>query len=279
MSKTVMFVHGAWLTPAAWDPFRSRYESQGYTCLTPAWPLEDRPIAALRRSPHPNLGRLTIGKIVDHHENLIRELPEPPLLIGHSLGGLVVQKLLDRGLGTAGVSIDPVAPAGVLPGLTALRSALPVLLTWRAPSRVVTMKFQEFALSFAHLLSRAEQRNAYDRFIVPTPGRLYYQIAFGVGTRVNFKNTERAPLLLIAGEQDRTIELSMVQATFRKYQHSSAVTAFKSFPDRTHLLIAAPGWQEIADYAMDWASRQERMSVSLGGTPERVTYGRRAASA
>ena len=258
MSKTIMLIHGAWLTPASWDLFRARYEAQGYTVLAPPWPFEDRPIEDLRRSPHPNLGKLTIRKIVDHYEDLIRELHEPPILIGHSIGGIVVQMLLDRGLGAVGVAIDPAPVRGVFSTPGALRAALPVFLAWKGWSRTVTMSPQHFASSFANDLPVADQRSAYERHVVPTPGRLYYQLATGVGTGVNFKNANRAPLLLIAGENDRTIEPSMVRANYKKYRGSPAVTELKSFPNRSHWLVAGPGWEEVADYALQWAVAHDR---------------------
>jgi pimeloyl-ACP methyl ester carboxylesterase len=204
----------------------------------------------LRSAHHP--------QIADHYENLIRELREPPILIGHSLGGIIVQMLLDRGLGAAGVAIDPAPVRGVFPTPRALRAALPVFLSWRGWSRTVTMSSKHFAWSFAHTLPAADQRTVYERHIVPTPGRLYYQLATGIGTGVNFKNAARAPLLLIAGEADRTIEPAMVRANYNRYRRSPAVTELKTFPNRTHLLVASPGWEEVADYALEWAVAHDR---------------------
>ncbi|HTS53069.1 MAG TPA: alpha/beta fold hydrolase [Burkholderiales bacterium] len=258
MPKTVVLIHGAWLAPESWDLFRKRYEAQGYACLTPAWPFQDRPIADQRRAPLPDLGQLTIGKIVDHHETLIRALPEPPILIGHSFGGLFVQMLLDRGLGAVGVAIDPAPPRGVLPTLTVLYGALPVFTAWSGWSRALTLTLPQLAWSFMHLASPEKQRAAYEQYVIPTPGRIYYQAAFGIGSAVNFSNDERAPVLLIAGEQDRTVAMSMVEATFRKHQRAPAVTEYKMFPGRMHWLIAGQGWEEIADYAIQWAARHAR---------------------
>ncbi|MDJ1158084.1 alpha/beta hydrolase [Chelatococcus sp. SYSU_G07232] len=139
MSKTILLIHGAWLTPAIWQPWIDRYEAQGYKVLAPAWPLMDRPAEELRRAPHPELGKLTLGKIVDHYAAIIATLPEQPVLIGHSYGGLIVQMLLDRGLGAAGVSIDPGLAAGIKPGAKAFLSALPVFLAWCGWSRALSM--------------------------------------------------------------------------------------------------------------------------------------------
>ncbi len=254
----VVLIHGAWLTSASWDPFRHRYEARGFRCLVPEWPLQDRPIEDLRVSPHPDLGRLTVSEIVNHHEGVIRGLPAPPILIGHSFGGLFVQLLLDRGLGSAGVAIDPAPVRGVFPGLATMWAALPVFLAWQAWRRPATMSFGHFARSFMQLSSADEQRAAYERQIVPTPGRIYFDLALGIGNRVDFTNAKRAPLLLIAGDRDRTVQPSAVQAAYRKHLRSQAVTEIKVFTGRTHWLIAAPGWEEVADYALAWASENAR---------------------
>ena len=262
MARTVLLIHGAWLTPASWDAFRARYEAQGYHCLVPAWPLENRKISELRRAPHWDLVRLTVGKIVQHYATLIGTLPEPPILIGHSLGGLTVQMLLDRGLGAAGVAIDPAPARGIYPRPNALRAALPVLAAWNGWNRMATMTPEQFAWGFAHLSTPEEQRAAFEQYVVPAPGRLYYQLALGIGTGVNFGNPDRAPLLLISGEQDRTIEPSMVLQEYARYQRSGAVTEFRSYPDRTHWIIGMPGWEEIADYAIEWADRNATLHAA-----------------
>jgi pimeloyl-ACP methyl ester carboxylesterase len=257
-----MFVHGAWLTPFSWDQWRTRYEARGYTTLAPPWPLEDVPIEKLRRSPHPDLGKTTITKIVDHYDKLIRALPEPPIIIGHSFGGLFIQLLLDRGLGAAGVGVDPGQVRGVIPRPRALLSALPVLMAWRGWSRVLPMTFEQFASNFAQTLPAAEMRPSYDRYIVPTPGRIYFQAAVGIGTGINAKNPDRAPLLLISGEKDRTVDPSTIEANYRKQRHAPSVTDFKSFPGRSHFLCAEPGWEEVADYAIEWASKHARVNAT-----------------
>jgi pimeloyl-ACP methyl ester carboxylesterase len=139
MSKTIMLVHGAWVTTDCWASFRSFFEAKGHRVVVPPWPYLDKPVDELRRSPDPRLAGMTIKALVDHFEAQIRSMPEPPVLIGHSFGGLIVQMLLDRGLGSAGVAIDAGPPRGVLPSLTAIGAALPVLLTWRGWARIATM--------------------------------------------------------------------------------------------------------------------------------------------
>ena len=256
MSKTILLIHGAWLTPAIWQPWIARYEAQGFKVLAPAWPFMDRPVEELRRAPHPDFGKLTLGKIVDHYAAIISTLPEQPILIGHSYGGLIVQMLLDRDLGVAGVSIDPGPAAGIKPGAKAFLSALPVFLAWRGWSRALSMSFKHFAKNFANGLPEPEQRQAFDRHIVPAPGRIYYQSVLGVGASVDWKKADRAPLLLVSGAKDRTVEPGMVRQNHRRYAASSAMTEIASFLGRNHLLIAASGWEEVADHVLKWVQQQ-----------------------
>ncbi|MDE3154309.1 MAG: alpha/beta fold hydrolase [Acidobacteriota bacterium] len=266
MSKTVVLIHGAGVTPACWDHFVWHYERRGYTCVAPAWPFADRPVAQLRHQPDPAFGRLTIRQIVDHHERLVRALPEPPILIGHSFGGLFVQMLLDRGLGAAGVAIEPAPCAGVFPAPATLRQTLPMLMTWGSWSRPVSMTLSQFARSCMHLSTPAEQREAFERYVVPAPGRIYFQAGLSIGNGVDFRNDGRAPLLLLAGDEDRLVPKSMVDATFRRQRQSRALTEYRSLAGRTHFVIAVHGWQEVADVAIDWASRHARSRTGGGLT-------------
>jgi pimeloyl-ACP methyl ester carboxylesterase len=271
MSRTIVLIHGAWLTPASWEPFRERYEGRGFATLAPPWPLEDLPLEDLRRAPPPGLGRLTIGRIVDRYEDVIRGLSETPIIMGHSYGGLFTQLLLDRGLGVAGVAFDPAPIRGVVPRPRTLLSALPVFLSWRSWSRVVTMSLGQFATNFAQTLPDDEKRLAWERWVIGTPGRLYWQGALGIGTGIQARNPKRAPLLLVAGEEDRTIVPAMVRATYRKQRRAPSLTAFKTFPGRSHFLCTEPGWEEVADYALAWvlehlgAARPAPRSRAVGG--------------
>ncbi len=253
MRKTFLLIHGAWVTPACWQDFRSLLERHGHACLVPPWPFMDRPVEALRRAPDPALARLTIKDLVDHFDRLIRALPEPPVLVGHSFGGLIVQMLLDRGLGAAGVAIDAGPPRGVLPSLRAIRSAAPVLFTPLGWRRVLTMSFEAFATTFANALPAGAMASAYERHIVPAPGRIYFQAALGLGNGVDFANPTRAPLLLIAGGADRTSTPDMVEAMRRKHARSPARTDMRTFDGRSHWLIAEPGWEDVAQATLDWA--------------------------
>ena len=253
MSKTILLIHGAYVTPDCWAPFRKHYENRGRTVLVPAWPHFDRPVADLQRNPDPRMAALTIKDLVDHFDRIIRALPQPPILIGHSFGGLIVQMLLDRGLGAAGVAIDAGPPRGVMPSLRAIRSALPVLLAWRGWSRILTMSLNSFSTTFANTLPPSQMTATYRRYIVPVPGRIFFQAALGLGNGVTFANPQRPPLLLIAAAKDRTSTSSMVRAMYEKHKRAPSRTDMVEFANLSHWLIAEPGWEAVADTAIDWA--------------------------
>jgi pimeloyl-ACP methyl ester carboxylesterase len=257
--RPVVFIHGAFMSAESWDLWRQRFEARGYKCVAPAWPFLDHSVDELQHATDPRFGKLGIGEIVDNYASIIRDLAQPPILVGHSFGGLFVQLLLDRGIGAAGVAIDPAPPKGVLPGANAVRASLPVILGWASWDKVRRMPFKNFRWGWVHTLSESEQRTAYDQHVIPTSGRLFFQALLAQltdVTKVNYRNHLRAPLLIVAGELDRTVEAKMNLANFRKYARSTAVTDYREFPGRTHWICRQPGWEEVADYALDWLAKQ-----------------------
>lgn len=253
MSKTFMLIHGAWVTTKCWDNIRSFLEKQEHHVIVPAWPYMDRPVEELRANPDHRIAALTIKDLVDHFDNIIRTLPEKPVLVGHSFGGLIVQMLLDRGLGAAGVAIDAGPPRGVLPSPRAILSALPVLTTWRGWGKILTMPPKSFSATFANSLPEAEIPEVYKQQIVPAPGRIYFQAAIGIGNGVTFNSKIRPPLLLLAGLEDRTSTPSMVRAMYKKHSRASTRTAYKEFTGASHWLIADAGWQGVAEAIAAWS--------------------------
>ncbi len=259
MARTIVFIHGAWVTPACWDPFVGYFGGRGYECLAPAWPGKDRSVDEIRRDPSPLAG-LGVGEIVDHYERIVRALPEPPILVGHSFGGLFVQILLDRGLGAAGVAIDSAPPRGVLSfepsAYRALASVLATPFGWR---RVVRWSFERFRYAFVHTLPEADARAAYEKHVTPETGRIFFQAAFAPFApsgplRVDFGNARRAPLLLVGGAIDRIVPAALVRRNVRRYARSGARTDYREFPGRTHWIIAQEGWQEVAESIGAWLS-------------------------
>ena len=259
MPRTIVFLHGAWVTPACWERMLPWFEARGYRCLAPAWPGKDRPVEQIRADPS-RLKGLGITEIVAEYERVVRGLDEPPILIGHSFGGLFTQILLDRGLGAAGVAIDPAPPRGVWPfEPTAFQSLFGALTRYLLGQRVVRWSFGSFRYAFVHLLPLDEARAAYDRHVTPETGRIFFQSAMaavnpGSPTKVNFRNGTRAPLLIIAGGADRIVPPVINRRNHRAYAKSEARTDFREFPDRTHWTIAQDGWEEVAEHIAGWLS-------------------------
>ena len=227
--NTVVLIHGLWMTPRCWDPFAQYFQRIGYKVHRPAWPRLHGEPENMRKSPEALAG-LGVLEIADHYEKFVRSLPEPPVLIGHSFGGLIVEILLDRGLGVAGVAIDATAPKGVyrLP-FAQLRAASPVLSNPFNYRRTVMLTLDQFRYAFANTMSEAAARQAYDRDAIPGPGRPLFQAAFAnflpnAATKVDYRNGKRAPLLLIGGAQDHTVPASVCRSAFRKYRSARAVT-------------------------------------------------------
>jgi pimeloyl-ACP methyl ester carboxylesterase len=257
MSKTVAFIHGNFVSRHCWDRWVARYEARGYACVAIEWPGRDKPVAALKQNPNdPFLGTLTIETVVDHHVRVLQALPEKPIIIGHSFGGLLTQLMVQRDLAAAAVAIDSVPALGVLTlKWSFIRSLWPVINPFIPASRPYYMPFADFQYSFGNDLPLAEQRAGYDADIVPESRRLS-RGALSRAARVDFKRPH-APLLMIAGEKDHIMPASLNRSNHRRYGASPSVADFKEFPGRAHYsVIAGPKWEEVADYALDWAERQ-----------------------
>jgi pimeloyl-ACP methyl ester carboxylesterase len=258
MSKTIMLIHGAWLNSYSWEAFKAHYEAKGYTVVAPSWPLDDRSPAELRASPHPDLKNVGINAILDHYDQAIRALPEMPILIGHSFGGTITQHLLDRGLGAAGVAINPAPTSGILVGWQTVRSTFPVFLSWGSWRRVMTMSRKFFGTRFAQTVPPAEVDATYDRYIVPTPGKVYWDGLVAAAGKIRWDNPARPPLLLIGGGIDLIAQAKMTRAMYEQHKKAPSKTELKIYPDRSHWICMEPGWEEVADFALEWAVANAR---------------------
>lgn len=257
---TIVLVHGLWVTTRSWEKWIDRYRGRGYEVLAPAYPGLEVEVEALNEDPSP-IEALTEVAVVERYADVVRELERPPILVGHSFGGLVVQILLDHGFGAAGVAIDSVAPEGIrtLPPSQA-KAGFPVLKNPANRHRAVAFTPEQFHYAFTNTLSEDESAEIYERYHVPAPGRFVWDgvlANFTPGHQdsyVNFHNDDRAALLLIAGEADHLEPLALQTATAKRYKKSTAMTELKSFSGRSHFIIGQPGWEEVADYALSWAT-------------------------
>lgn len=259
--NTVVLIHGLFMTALSWEHWISRYRDKGFQVIAESWPgMED--IAALRKDPSV-VEDLGIAEIVDHYDALIRGLETPPIIIGHSFGGAFTEILLDRGLGAAGVAIDAAAVRGILKlPLSQLRAGFPILKSPSNFHKAVELSAEQFQYAFTNTLSEADSNAAYARYAAPGPGRVLFQGALAnlnphSPATVDFKR-DRAPLLLIAGGADHLVPAVIDKSMADHYAKSGAETEYKLFPGRSHWTIAEPGWEDVADYALDWAVSHAR---------------------
>jgi pimeloyl-ACP methyl ester carboxylesterase len=254
----IVLIHGLWMTPLSWENWIDRYEQKGHLVIAPSWPGLEGGVEQIRRAGS-SMADVGIKEIVDHHSRIISELEQPPIIMGHSFGGAFTQILVDRGFGAAGVAIDSAAVKGVLtlPPST-LRAGWPALKNPANRKKLVPLSLKQFRYRFTNVLNDQQTKAAYDRYYVPGPGRILFQAATAnfnpkAGTKVNFRNAQRAPLLFIAGEKDHVSPPGLNKANFKHYRKSKAITEYKEFPGRSHFIVGQDGWQEVADYALTWA--------------------------
>jgi pimeloyl-ACP methyl ester carboxylesterase len=260
---TVVLIHGLWMTALSWEHWVSRYTEKGLRVIARSWPGMDGDIQALRADPSA-IAKLGVTEIVDYYEGIIKELDQPPIIMGHSFGGLMAQILLDRGLGAAGVAIDsaPVKGILVLPFST-LRVAFPTLSNPANNHRATGLTADQFHYAFANTLSEQESNAIFERYAVPGPDHVLFQASLAnfnphAATTVNFANDTRAPLLLIAGGKDHISPASVTKANYKLYSKSRAITEYKEYPDRPHFTIGQVGWEAVADYALDWSMQHAK---------------------
>ena len=258
-TDTIVLIHGLWVTPRSWEKWVEHYESKGYRVLAPAYPGLEVEVEALREDPSP-IKALTVPAIVEHLENIVGELDSPPIIMGHSMGGLLTQILLDHGYGAAGVAIDSVPAEGIkVVPVSQIRSVFPVLRNPANRMKAVGFTPEQFHYAFANTLSEEESQEVYDCYHIPAPGRLVWGgvlANFTPGhqdTYVDFRNEDRAPLLFIAGEEDNLMPPAVNESNVKHYRHTKSVTDYKEFPGRSHYIVGQEGWEEVADYALEWA--------------------------
>jgi pimeloyl-ACP methyl ester carboxylesterase len=256
--NTIVLVHGFWVTPRSWENFIRHYEARGYRVIAPAYPGFDVEVEALNRDPSP-VEQVTVPKIIERYEAVIRELETPPILIGHSAGGAFLQVLLDHGYGVCGVAMNSAPTEGVLVApLSQLKSTFPVLKSPANRHKAVGLTFEEWNYAFTNTFPEAEARQAYERYHVPASGAILWggvlaNIQPGhQDVWVNYHNDNRAPLLFISTEHDHIMPPA-VQRSNAKHYKSNTITEVKEFAGRAHLTPAEKGWEEIADYALEWA--------------------------
>lgn len=267
----IVLIHGLWMTPKSWDTWAERFRARGHEVIVPGWPgIDDRSVADIRRDPKALKG-IGLKQIADNYERIIRALPQKPIIMGHSFGGVLTQMLADRGLGVAYVGVAPGQTAGVttLP-LSTLWTGTPILSNPFGKNGAKPLSKRHFHFTFGNDLSRSASDALWEEYAVNSYNRVFFEgvaSAFdeknGV-THVDYARKDRAPLLIITAGIDHVVPPAIGRAVLKKYTDSGspAIVDYKEFPGRTHRLVSQDGWEEIADYALDWAVARSAASVA-----------------
>jgi non-heme chloroperoxidase len=258
--SAVVFIHGLWLLPSSWDRWAQLFQEAGYATLTPSWPDDPETVEAARANPQV-FAKKTVGQVAAHTEEVIGKLTGKTAVVGHSFGGLLTQIVAGHGLSAASVAIDPAPFRGVLPlPISSLKSAMPVLANPANYGRAVTLTLDQFRYGWANAVSADEAKQLHDTFHVAAPGAPLFQAAtanFNPRTeaKVDHKNPQRGPLLLISGGKDHTVPWAITNASFKKQRHNIGVTEIVEVPNRGHALTIDSGWREVADTALAFVKR------------------------
>jgi pimeloyl-ACP methyl ester carboxylesterase len=256
----VVFIHGLWLLPSSWDNWAEFFKEAGYAPLTPDWPDDPETVEEARANPEVLAGK-KLGEVADHTAEVIAGLERKPAVMGHSTGGLLAQLIADRGLSAATVAIDPGPFRGVLPlPYSTLKVSAPILRNPLNRGRAITLTFDQFKYGWANALDEEEARRLYDTYHVAAPGVALMQMANAnlnpfTEAKVDTKNPERGPLLIIEGDDDHTVHPAIAKAAYKRQKRNEGVTELKTIPNRGHALTIDSGWREVAQTALDFVKR------------------------
>jgi len=256
----VVFVHGLWLLPSSWDRWAAVFEDSGYVAVTVGWPDDPETVEEAKANPEVFAGK-SVGDIADYVQAVIEQLDAKPAVVGHSFGGLLTQILAGRGLSSASVAVSPAPFRGVLPlPISALRSSSPVLSNPRNRHRAVPLTFDQFRYAFANAVGEEEAEQLFNSYSVPGPGEPIFQAAAAnlnpwTEVKVDTKNPERGPLLIISADKDHTVPWAIANASYKKQRHNEAVTEIAKLEDRGHALTIDEGWRTVADTALAFIGR------------------------
>ncbi len=257
-SKTIVFIHGLWMHASSWQQWMDFFNEQGYQTLNPGWPGDSLTVAECRANSQ-SIANRGVEEIVESYAKIIATLPEPPIVIGHSFGGLIAQILLSRGLASACIAINPAPMKGVsqLP-ISVLKASFSFIGNPLNIKKAKSLTYKQFRYGFANAVSESEAKDLYNLCTIPAPFRPLFQAATasfsGSQTSVNTKNTARGPLLITGGDKDNQAPPIFGKASIKKY-NSSVISDFKLFEGRGHSLIVDNGWKEIAQYSLNWLQK------------------------
>ncbi len=253
-SKTVLFITGAFVSNSGWDEWKTYFESKGYTTVAPAWPHKEGLAKDLRENqPSPEIASIRLKHLVDHYSNIAKSLPEKPIVIGHSLGGLLTQILVNKGLAVAGIAIHSIAPKGVIPTQFSLYKSL-----WKAAGlftntkEAYLMSFSDWQYAFTNGMPLAEQQKSYYENTIPE-SKMLVREGLSDDALVDFAKPH-VPLLFTSGDKDNCTPAGLNESNYKRYKRNGSVTDYKLFEGRNHFVLGQPTWREDADYILNWIS-------------------------
>jgi len=261
MTKPVIFIHGLWLHASSWTQWVELFNQAGYSAIAPGWPGERETVAESRAHAE-DIGDHGIDDVVTHFAGIIEGLDSAPILIGHSFGGMIAQRLLGEDLAAAAIAIDAAQIKGVLPlPLSALKATLPVFKNPANKHRAVSLTAEQFRFAFGNAIPPEESDSLFDQWAIPAPGKPLFEAAAAnfnphSPAKVATDNSGRGPLLLIMGGKDNTVPEAVTKSTLKQYRHSDAVTELVEFEDRAHSLTIDHGWRDVADKCLSWLADQ-----------------------
>jgi pimeloyl-ACP methyl ester carboxylesterase len=260
-SNPVLFIHGLWLHARSWDSWAEHFAAAGYETSAPGWPGDPDTVAEAREHPEA-IADHGIDDVVAHYASLIKALPTKPILVGHSFGGMIAQRLLGEDLAAAAIAIDAAQIKGVLPlPLSALRATLPVFKNPTNKHKAVSLTAEQFRFAFGNAIPAEESDELFERWAIPAPGKPLFEAAAAnfnphSPAKVATDNQGRGPLLLIMGGKVHTVPEAVTKATLKQYRHSDATTDILEFEDRAHSLTIDHGWRDVADASLSWLGKQ-----------------------
>jgi len=252
-SKTIVFITGAFVSHTAWDTWKTCFESNGYRASAPPWPYKDASAKELRnRQPHDtDLASLTLSQLIDYYANIVKKCSEKPIIIGHSLGGLITQILVNRDLAAAGIAIHSAPPQGIVPyEFSALKSSWKALGLFTSTKKTYLMSFKDWQYAFTNGMALEDQKASYEKYAIPESKSVIRGGLTSV-TKVDFAKSH-APLLFISGSIDHAIPAHLNLRNFKKYKKNESVLGYKEFPGRNHFVLGQPTWQENAEFILNW---------------------------
>lgn len=261
MSNTIVLIHGFWVTPRSWEHWIAHYEARGYKVLAPAYPGFEVEVEALREDPSP-IEALEVPAVLEKLIGVVSALEQPPILMGHSAGGVFTQLLLDRGYGACGVAINSAPTEGVpvIP-LAQVKATFPVLHNPANRHKAVGFTLDQWRYAFTNTFPEEQVKETFERYHIPASGHVFFESALAnvtpgrQGTWVDYKNADRRPLLFISGEEDHLMPPKVQKSNAKHYKAEGTVTEVREFPGRAHLMPSQEGWGEVADYALEWAEQ------------------------